>query len=359
MTLKWFLLPCVLTGFVLLDVSVFSQQYNQTQQGGLTLESGTAPGTGNVILSYNGRLWSICDDGWNLAAARVVCRSLGYPHALGHTSQSYFGRPRHEIGLDNVQCRGDESSILECRHEPFGTHNCDQREAAGVFCAPRSTRVSSRTSRRPPATTTTTPTTQSTSQTTHRSLQGKIRMNFSENSVYQEMMQLDHVASNRHKPATYQIRVRNGRNTNEGRVEISFNGMEWGVICSTHWTMLEARVACRQAGLGYGKSALKASFFGGETMVKLASGVHCDGEEERLSDCYHDQSGAATTTCSRRDFVAGVVCATELPDLVPNATLLASSTYLQDQSMYYMQCAMEENCAAQSAFNIKRTRHGT
>lgn len=95
MTLKWFLLPCVLTGFVLLDVSVFSQQYNQTQQGGLTLESGTAPGTGNVILSYNGRLWSICDDGWNLAAARVVCRSLGYPHALGHTSQSYFGRPRH------------------------------------------------------------------------------------------------------------------------------------------------------------------------------------------------------------------------------------------------------------------------
>lgn len=93
MTPKWILLPCVLG--LLLDVSVFSQQSNETQQGTVTLESGTAPGTGNVLIFYNGKLWSVCDDGWNLAAARVVCRSLGYPHALGHTSQSYFGRPRH------------------------------------------------------------------------------------------------------------------------------------------------------------------------------------------------------------------------------------------------------------------------
>jgi len=64
-------------------------------EGEVTLEGGTAPGTGNVILYHNRRLWSVCDDGWNLQAAKVVCRSLGYPHALGHTSQSYFGRPRH------------------------------------------------------------------------------------------------------------------------------------------------------------------------------------------------------------------------------------------------------------------------
>lgn len=55
--------------------------------------------------------------------------------------------------------------------------------------------------------------------------------------------------------------------------------------------------------------SVKVSFFGGESVVKMATGVHCDGEEQKLSDCYHDESGA-TVTCPRRDMVAGVVCAT-------------------------------------------------
>ena len=41
-----------------------------------------------------------------------------------------------DIGLDNVQCLGDEESIMDCRHERFGVHNCNKGEAAGVFCAP-------------------------------------------------------------------------------------------------------------------------------------------------------------------------------------------------------------------------------
>jgi len=58
---------------------------------------------------------------------------------------------------------------------------------------------------------------------------------------------------------TYRLRIANGSNTNEGRVEINtLNGDNtWGVICSDHWTMLEARVACRQVGLGLAKSALQ------------------------------------------------------------------------------------------------------
>lgn len=48
----------------------------------------------------------------------------------------------------------------------------------------------------------------------------------------------------------------------------------------------------------------------------------------------------------------------ELPDLVPNATLLESSTYLQDKQMYYLTCAMEENCASASAYEIKKTVRG-
>jgi len=64
-------------------------------QGMIHLEGGVAAGTGNVIIYYGGSRWSICDDGWNLQAARVACRAMGFPNALGHTSNSYFGPPQY------------------------------------------------------------------------------------------------------------------------------------------------------------------------------------------------------------------------------------------------------------------------
>ena len=58
----------------------------------------SVPGTGNVMIYHNERWGSVCDDGWNLLSAHVVCKSLGYPHALGYTTQSHFGRPSEELG---------------------------------------------------------------------------------------------------------------------------------------------------------------------------------------------------------------------------------------------------------------------
>ena len=40
----------------------------------------------------------------------------------------------HSILLDNVVCTGSESSLLQCGHNPVGTHNCDKTETAGVQC---------------------------------------------------------------------------------------------------------------------------------------------------------------------------------------------------------------------------------
>ena len=38
------------------------------------------------------------------------------------------------ILLDNVQCRGNESRILDCPHNGVGTHNCGHSEDVGVRC---------------------------------------------------------------------------------------------------------------------------------------------------------------------------------------------------------------------------------
>ena len=46
----------------------------------------------------------------------------------------FFGSGSGGIFVDNVVCRGTESSLLECRHNTIGQHNCDHSEDAGVRC---------------------------------------------------------------------------------------------------------------------------------------------------------------------------------------------------------------------------------
>ena len=38
------------------------------------------------------------------------------------------------ILLDDLQCNGDERSLLECSHRGVGVHNCDHSEDVGVIC---------------------------------------------------------------------------------------------------------------------------------------------------------------------------------------------------------------------------------
>ena len=42
------------------------------------------------------------------------------------------------IILDEVQCRGDETSLIECQHAGIGRHNCRRSDAAGVVCRGKS-----------------------------------------------------------------------------------------------------------------------------------------------------------------------------------------------------------------------------
>lgn len=44
-----------------------------------------------------------------------------------------------------------------------------------------------------------------------------------------------------------------------------------------------------------------------------------------------------------------------LPDLEPSTYMVESTTFLQDRHMYYLTCAMEENCLAPSAYEIRKT----
>ncbi|XP_066044880.1 HHIP-like protein 1 isoform X2 [Chamaea fasciata] len=93
-------------------------------------------GRGRVEIFIDGEWGTVCDDGWSLPAAAVVCRQLGFPYVVRATKKAEFGEGTSlRILLDDVQCSGQERTLLECSHADVGTHNCSHEEDAGVVCS--------------------------------------------------------------------------------------------------------------------------------------------------------------------------------------------------------------------------------
>ncbi|NWX59789.1 MARCO protein, partial [Promerops cafer] len=87
---------------------------------------------GRVEIFHRGIWGTICDDGWTIREAGVVCQMLGFTHAV-----SFFTAPAGtgQIWLDDVSCTGSESSITDCSKRGWGEHNCSHSEDVGVECA--------------------------------------------------------------------------------------------------------------------------------------------------------------------------------------------------------------------------------
>uniref|UniRef100_A0A8C8CC44 Lysyl oxidase homolog n=1 Tax=Oncorhynchus tshawytscha TaxID=74940 RepID=A0A8C8CC44_ONCTS len=266
---------------------------NNVEQPLVRLRGGANIGEGRVEVLKNGEWGTVCDDSWNLEAATVVCRELGFGSAKEALAGGKLGQGMGPVHMNEVKCSGFEKSLTECyfNRDALG---CSHEEDAAVRC-------------NVPA------------------------MGF----------------QNR-------LRLSGGRNPFEGRVEVlaEKNGsLVWGTVCSDSWGTIEATVVCRQLGLGFANNAFQETWYWpGDVSADdvVMSGVRCSGTEMTLAQCLHHGKHLDCPRGGGR-FAAGVSCSETAPDLVLNAQVVEHTTYLEDRPMYILQCANEEHCLSSSA----------
>ncbi|NP_001017658.1 galectin 3 binding protein, tandem duplicate 2 precursor [Danio rerio] len=122
--------------FLLIHVSaqrwtLFDEQ--SKPKGVLRLVGGLSS-SGRVEVYHDGQWGTVCDDGWDLAEAQVVCRQLGFPGAVSVVSGGQYGEGSGPIWLDDMMCKGSESILSECSFKGWGVNDCTHKEDAGVIC---------------------------------------------------------------------------------------------------------------------------------------------------------------------------------------------------------------------------------
>uniref|UniRef100_A0A7N5P0D2 Lysyl oxidase homolog n=1 Tax=Ailuropoda melanoleuca TaxID=9646 RepID=A0A7N5P0D2_AILME len=257
------------------------------------LKGGAHPGEGRVEVLKASTWGTVCDRKWDLQAASVVCRELGFGSAREALSGARMGQGMGAIHLSEVRCSGQEPSLWKCPHKNITAEDCSHSQDAGVRCNLPYTGVETK------------------------------------------------------------IRLSGGRSRHEGRVEVQIGGpgsLRWGLICGDDWGTREAMVACRQLGLGYASHGLQETWYwdSGNTTEVVMSGVRCTGSELSLDQCAHHGTHVACKRTGTR-FTAGVICSETASDLLLHSALVQETAYIEDRPLHMLYCAAEENCLARSA----------
>ncbi|KAG7272462.1 hypothetical protein CRUP_031389 [Coryphaenoides rupestris] len=231
---------------------------NPYTDGVVRLVGGDSPWEGRLEVYHQGDWGTVCDDNWTETNAQVVCRQLGFSgRAAVVARDGQYGEGAGLILLDEVQCKGAESTLLACGHTPWGRHDCSHNEDVGVRCQRRTPESNDMPG--PP-----TPTGHMTLVVGHMTL--------------------------------------------------------WGSVCDDGWNDLNAAVVCRQLGYtGVAKARSMAYFGEGRGPIHLDN-VRCSGAESYLGacpaegqgdghDCRHSED--AGVICGYRPEPAGIATATQ------------------------------------------------
>ena len=87
---------------------------------------------GRVEVYHNGEWGTVCDNGWNLNDAQVVCHELGLGNAIAARHNAFYGEGNGK--MFNASCIGSELLNENCSREEWEVQNCSHSHDAGVKC---------------------------------------------------------------------------------------------------------------------------------------------------------------------------------------------------------------------------------
>ncbi|XP_011669130.2 deleted in malignant brain tumors 1 protein [Strongylocentrotus purpuratus] len=311
------------------------------------LVGGSGPHEGRVEVFYDSAWGTVCDDGWDINDAHVVCRTMGYARASAHNLSAAFGQGTGEIILDDVFCIGTEPNLAFCQYNDDGykAHNCEHDEDAGVICEGLvSVRLQDGNSNR-----------EGRVEVLYNGHWGTVcddEFDFNDAHVVCRMLGFSHAESFSLKfgagtgeivvddltcdgtegriqdcrkkqlgthncnhdedigvtCAELPVRLVGSSSPNEGRVQLYHEG-SWGTICDDQWDMEDATVVCRMLGYPTATEALYGAPFPVRGDVPLGDvlvdQVQCNGDETHISKCGH--RGFRQVSCDHTED-AGVIC---------------------------------------------------
>ncbi|XP_078362802.1 scavenger receptor cysteine-rich domain superfamily protein-like [Oculina patagonica] len=319
------------------------------------LSGGDSTFYGRVEIFYSGLWGTVCDEWWNLQSARVICRQLGFDGAVAARPWSAFGKGEGVIWMTHVQCTGDESSIADCFFNGWGISSCPlfhhYRDASAV-CIHTVRLVNGPSSReglvqvylnntwgyvcdnnwsRQDADVVCKMMGYTGSYPSHGQVVvewdntttwlNNVRCVGNEGSLFlcaHDGWRRQRCPSNEQAIVACngpEVRLTYGNVPYRGQVEVLHNGI-WGTVCSYHWDLQDANVACRHLGYENAEAASDPLREPQSVLHKLArtitkggavwlSYVQCVGSEFSLLECRH--SGWAQNSCNHIED-ASVVC---------------------------------------------------